>query len=335
MNELLDEIEIIRILSAHTRQTLPRGTEGIGDDCAVLPVSASESWVVSTDMLTEGTHFLLDKIPPRQLGYKTLAVNISDIAAMGASPIGSFLSISVNRQIDRNWLAEFSAGYGEASKACSMPLLGGDTVSSRNGIVLNVTVIGKADNRHIKRRNGAKTDDMIFVLDNLGDSAGGLKIIQSSAGPRNAEEEMLVLRHYRPPLFLREAQWLGTLPQVHAMMDLSDGIAKDLRHILEASGVGADINTAAIPISSALQTLSREQGYDALQLALCGGEDYSLLFTVENGFADAFERLFHKKFGYLPHRIGRITSHHELLQWLNAEGHPLNRNFYGYTHQSK
>ncbi len=335
MNESLDEIEIIRILSARVFSESPRGTEGIGDDCAILPVSDSESWVVSSDMLTENTHFLFDKISPKQLGYKTLAVNISDIAAMGASPVGSFLSIAVNRKIDRNWMEEFSAGYDEVSKACGMPLLGGDTVSSRKGIALNVTVIGKADNRRIKRRSDAKAGDAIFVLDYLGDSAGGLKIIQSSARRSNADQETLVLRHYRPPLFIREAQWLAALPQVHAMMDLSDGIAKDLRHILKASGVGADINTATIPISPALRALSEERGYDTLQLALCGGEDYSLLLTVENGFADTFAQLFHKKFGYLPYRIGRITPRNEILRWLDGEGRPLNRNFYGYTHQQK
>ncbi len=330
----LDEIEIIRILSQNTFQKSAQKAEGIGDDCAIIPVSDSESWVVSTDMLMEGSHFLFDQISPQELGYKTLAVNISDISAMGATPLGSFLSIAVNHKIDQKWMENFSMGYNKASEICATPLLGGDTVSTSGEIALNVTVIGKSNNQHIKRRNTAQPGDAIFVLNDLGDSAGGLRIIQTQPRPYFPEQIPLIQRHYTPPILVQEAQWLGSLPEVHAMMDISDGIAKDLRHILQASGVGAEINISKIPTSTSLQTLCKKKGYDILELALCGGEDYTLLITVENNFKDKFSSLFYKKFGYLPYCIGHITPYAEKLCWIDNQGVPLNRDFYGYIHET-
>ena len=257
---------------------------GIGDDCAVIPLSPetggapASDLLVSTDMLVEGTHFLMEDISPRQLGWKSAAVNISDIAAMGGKPIATFLSLALPKTLPEQWMQEFMEGYNGISEKYGAALLGGDTTCSPDRICINVTVLGTCPRGKAKLRSAARPGDLVCVTGTLGDSAAGLKLIlggQKGAAPR------LMDRHYTPTPRVEEGLALSCLPGVHAMMDISDGVGSDLRHILDESGVGARIDTGKLPISKELQALCSEKGWDPKELALSGGEDYELLFTMD------------------------------------------------------
>lgn len=257
---------------------------GIGDDCAVIPLSPetggapASDLLVSTDMLVEGTHFLMEDISPRQLGWKSAAVNISDIAAMGGKPIATFLSLALPKTLPEQWMQEFMEGYNGISEKYGAALLGGDTTCSPDRICINVAVLGTCPRGKARLRSAVRPGDLVCVTGTLGDSAAGLRLIlggQKGAAPR------LMDRHYTPTPRVEEGLALSCLPGVHAMMDISDGVGSDLRHILDESGVGARIDTGKLPISKELQALCSEKGWDPKELALSGGEDYELLFTMD------------------------------------------------------
>ena len=244
------------------------GFEGIGDDCAVLPVGEGESLVFTTDMLAEGVHFLRPATSPRELGRKSLAVNLSDVASMGARPVGTLLSLSLPADTAGTWAEEFMLGYRELSEAFGVTLAGGDTTRSAAGITINVTAIGRIADAHIKRRSGARPGDAILVAGELGLSGAGLRDILAGRYDTPA-----AAAHRNPQPQVAEGIWLGARPEIHAMMDLSDGLASDIRHIMERSGVGAAIDIGRIPLA---------QGAD-VETAACGGEDYKLLLTADTG----------------------------------------------------
>lgn len=300
----LGEFGLIDRISS--RFKAPDGVIGIGDDCAVLPQNSGRETLVSTDMLVEGTHFLLDDIPARDLGWKSAAVNFSDIAACGGKVTGSFLSLALPQGISEEWMDGFVDGFREMSQEAGAPLLGGDVTSSPDRLCINVTVLGETAAGRAKLRSTARPGDLVCVTGPLGDSAAGLKLILEGL-PR---DERLISRHYRPRPRLKEGLALSGMDEVHAMMDISDGVASDLRHILDASGVGAIIDTAALPLSPGLIEVCDRYGWDAVRLALCGGEDYELLFTVTpEGEA---------KITIPHHVIGRVTGSGDLV-WAGAE----------------
>ena len=260
------------------RVPAPDGVTGIGDDCAVLPQQSGRDSLVSTDMLVEGTHFLRDDITPYDLGWKSAAVNLSDIAAMGGKPTGTFLSLALPAGLSEEWVDAFLDGYAELSKRFDVPLLGGDTTGMSGRICISVTVLGECPTRFARKRSDAKVDDLVCVTGPLGDSAAGLKAILEGV-ERDADVQTLIGRHYRPAPRVEEGQQLRLNLGVHAMMDISDGLDSDLNHILEASEVDAQIDRNAIPLSLALKRVCARYGWDPLELAVGGGEDYELLFT--------------------------------------------------------
>ena len=289
------------------------GFEGIGDDCAVLPVGEGESLVFTTDMLAEGVHFLRPATSPRELGRKSLAVNLSDVASMGARPVGTLLSLSLPADTAGTWAEEFMLGYRELSEAFGVTLAGGDTTRSAAGITINVTAIGRIADAHIKRRSGARPGDAILVAGELGLSGAGLRDILAGRYDTPA-----AAAHRNPQPQVAEGIWLGERPEVHAMMDISDGIASDLRHILHRSGVGAEVDTECIPTPVDLET------------AVSGGEDYKLLFTVAPESADTLLSDYRLRFGDGFHFIGRITGDNR-LEWLR-NGTPLPVDWQGFRH---
>lgn len=272
----LGEFGLIEEIRSVFSKTVPEGMCGIGDDCAVIPQKTGLDTLVSTDMLIEGTHFLREDIKAFELGWKSAAVNLSDLAAMGATPVGSFLSFALPQEIETSWIREFMDGFKDISIPCGCPLLGGDTTSSPDRLCISVTVLGNAPHGMAKLRSGARIGDKICVTGTLGDSAAGLQIILNGI-ERN---EFLLKRHYLPTPRVKEGKSLLETEGVHAMMDISDGIASDLRHILRESGVGAEIDLSLLPLSEELRRICTKEGWDANKLAVSGGEDYELLFTV-------------------------------------------------------
>ena len=262
------------------------GFEGIGDDCAVLPVGEGESLVFTTDMLAEGVHFLRPATSPRELGRKSLAVNLSDVASMGARPVGTLLSLSLPADTAGTWAEEFMLGYRELSEAFGVTLAGGDTTRSAAGITINVTAIGRIADAHIKRRSGARPGDAILVAGELGLSGAGLRDILAGRYDTPA-----AAAHRNPQPQVAEGIWLGARPEIHAMMDLSDGLASDLMQLCKASDCGARIYLERIPIARQTSALAEEMHSDPVVAALNGGEDYELLFTVPLSMQEQIMRL--------------------------------------------
>lgn len=274
----IGEFEFIERIKAGFN--LPEGMTGIGDDCAVIPQASGLDTIVTTDLLVEGVHFLMEDASPEDIGWKSAAVNLSDIAAMGGKPVATFLSVAIPGSVDESWMARFIEGYKQLSDIFKVPLAGGDTTSSKGGLSICVTVLGQLPSGKAKLRSSAVAGDQICVTGFLGDSAAGLKAILEGS-EKTTDMETLVRRHYRPLPRIAEGQMLLSSSGVHALMDISDGIASDLKHILEASGVGAVIDTDSLPISPELSRVAAEKGWDAYRLAACGGEDYELLFTKD------------------------------------------------------
>lgn len=295
---------------------LPNGDfEGIGDDCAVLPVGGGESLLMTTDLLTEGVHFLRAATSARALGHKALAVNLSDIAAMGARPVATLLAISLPRDAAEGWADDFMAGYHDLSAAWGVALVGGDTTRSEGGITISVTAIGRAPDRCIKRRSAARAGDVIFVGDELGGSAAGLRDLLE--GRRDTP---LAELHRTPQPQIAEGIWLGGREEVHAMMDLSDGLASDVRHIMERSGVGAEIDLGRIPVAAGA----------TLRDAVAGGEDYKLLLTADSTSAAGLAADFRARFGHDLYPVGRIVAGDRLV-WLR-DGQPQELDWQGFRH---
>lgn len=298
----IGEFGVIDFIREQFRNLIPEGWEGIGDDCAIIPWDRDRSLVVTTDMLLENVHFLPDRITPYQLGYKSLAVNLSDIAAMGAKPVATFLSLGVSAQTDKEWVGEFLKGYREFS----VPLLGGDTVTSKGGLTISVTALGMVPNGQIKRRRDARPGDLIAVTGALGDSAAGLRALLENTR-RTPDIDTLILRHHTPEPHLKEGEWLAGHKEVHAMMDVSDGVASDLRHILKASGVSGKLDRNRIPISDTMRRVAGQFDWNPQELALAGGEDYVLLFTVDPSQVEKLAADYRNIFGKDFHIIGEIT----------------------------
>lgn len=296
--------------------TIPdNGFEGIGDDCAVYPIDDSESLLFTTDMLGEGIHFLRHAASPYEIGAKSLMVNLSDIAAMGGKPVATLLSLGVTADAADEWAREFMRGYRDVSERFGVALIGGDTTTAEERISVNVTAIGRISTRSIKRRSDAREGDIIMVGGRLGASAAGLQDI--FAGNVATSDAIM---HRNPQAQVAEGQWLGCQECVHAMMDISDGTASDLVHILEASKVGAEVETERIPTDTTLEN------------ALCGGEDYKLLFTVAPEYADDLVERFRNEFGSEIYPIGRIVpSSVPEIVWLKS-GSRIRPDWHGFTH---
>ena len=297
--------------------------EGIGDDCSVIPISNEESIVVTTDMLVENSHFIRNKISAYNLGWKSLAVNISDVASMGAKPFASFMSIAIPKDIDLKWKDEFIEGYYDISKKFSTELLGGDTTSSKNDIVINITALGIIKNEDIKRRSAAKNGDLIVVTSTLGDSACGLKLLLNNIINLNLPAHLhCEAQHHKPTPHSEEGQWLGRYP-INAMMDISDGISSDLTHICKASSCGARIDISRIPISKEVETICKEQNWEANTLALSGGEDYSLLFTITADNFDKISKEYQQRFNKELYVIGEITPNNK-IEYIDTDNNIVN-----------
>ncbi|MFY2738141.1 thiamine-phosphate kinase [Pseudocitrobacter faecalis] len=246
---------------------------GIGDDCALLNLPEKQTLAISTDTLVSGIHFLPD-IDPADLAYKALAVNVSDLAAMGADPAWLTLALTLP-SVDEAWLQAFSDSLFEQLDYYDMQLIGGDTTKGPLSMTLGIhgyVPVGRA-----LKRSGAKPGDWIYVTGTPGDSAAGLAILQNRLTVSDeTDSAYLVQRHLRPTPRILQGQALRDLAS--SAIDLSDGLVSDLGHILKASECGARIDLDVLPYSEAMQR--HVDGEQAMRWALSGGEDYELCFTV-------------------------------------------------------
>lgn len=263
----MDEFELIR---RYFGALAPGGADagvilGIGDDCALLQPPPGEVLALTTDMLVEGRHFAV-AVDAADLGWKSLAVNLSDLAAMGAEPRWFTLALSLP-QADPLWLSRFAAGLGEAASAGGIALVGGDT--TRGPLTISITAAGSVPPAAALRRSGARAGDLVCVTGTLGDAAAALQGYDDAAG-------WLSRRLHRPVPRLAEGRALREL--ANAAIDLSDGLAGDLRHVLRASGVGARIDVEALPQSAAFAACVPPA--HRLELQIAGGDDYELCLCL-------------------------------------------------------
>lgn len=276
---------------------------GIGDDCALLQQKKDEQIAVTTDLSIEGRHFLLEWHQPEVVGYRTLARGLSDLAAMGARPLGAFLSLGLPRELTRatgrrtSWLDRFLDGFLSLADAHKTPLAGGDLAEARF-VVADIVLVGGVPKGRALLRSGAKAGDAIYVTGSLGGSAAGLDRLQRFASGKNLSpkklSDPLIARHFSPFPRLAQGQWLQRHGAASAAIDLSDGLSTDLAHLCEESQLAAEIDPTQLPIAP---------GATLLQ-ALHGGEDYELLFT-----ASASIRMPRSIAGVGITKIGRMVRH--------------------------
>lgn len=298
------EFDIIRrYFSASTRQPRRDVLLSVGDDCAITEIKPNRRLALTTDTLVEGTHFL-PSISAADLAYKAVAVNLSDLAAMGAEPAWISLALTLPK-IDEQWLSEFSQSLFQILDHYNVDLIGGDT--TKGTLSLTITAHGLVAKDKILCRHTAKPGDWIYVSGTLGDSAAGLRLLLQQSKIENDDQRYLLQRHLRPtPRVLMGMELAGI---ANAAIDLSDGLISDLQHILERSQCGAVIELDKLPLSKPLlNQFSLEQ---AQKFALAGGEDYELCFTV----AEAMRAKMEQTLRYLDveyHCIGQIRANQQL-----------------------
>jgi thiamine-monophosphate kinase len=254
---------------------------GIGDDAAIVGPRRGTEWVLTCDQFLEGVHFLADVHPPDSVGYKALARATSDIAAMGATPRLFLLAMALPESRTGRWLDGFLRGMGRAARELGLTVAGGDTSKSRN-VTINLSVLGEINTGRALRRSGARPGDIIYVSGRLGAAQLGLELVRAGLG-RQARFRGLIQQHLYPRIRVKLAVWLAKHRTPSAMMDISDGLSTDLGRLCNASGVGARIWEDRIPavgIPTALATGWRGRPINRIQMALQGGDDYGLLFTV-------------------------------------------------------
>ncbi|GGW50558.1 thiamine-phosphate kinase [Alishewanella tabrizica] len=318
----MGEFDLIAKYFAHAGVKRADTTLSVGDDGAVLQVRDGYDLVVTTDTMVCGTHFFPD-VDPRALGHKLVTVNISDLAAMGAEP--SWLSLAITLPaLDEAWLAEFAAGLHETADYYNCQLVGGDT--TRGPLSLTMMAKGQVPRGKAITRSGAKVGDYVYVTGTLGDAALGLRLVQGVHEVSKKHQGHLLQRFHYPAARVALGQALRHTAS--SAMDISDGLAGDLPHILKRSGVGAYIDVNRLPLSQALKD-SCEPAL-ALQLALSGGEDYELLFTVPENRRGSLDVLL-SPYGVPITCIGRITGVAGKLE-LKAGEQPFTYQHQGFQH---
>lgn len=273
----LGEFGLLGSLGLFGRELAP-GWVGPGDDAAVLP-APGRPLLLTTDQLVEDVHFRRRTTSAWDLGYKCVAANASDVAAMGGRPLAFTLCLAAPGDLPVEWVTELFAGLDEGARSLGCSLVGGDT-SSAPVVVLSVALLGVAPAAGPVLRSGARPGDDLYVSGNPGESALGLRLLEAGADLGEERLQALVSRHLRPEPRLALAAALGDAGLATSLIDVSDGLLQDLGHVLRASGVGAELWVERLPVSSSLTEVSQTLGAVPLHLVLAGGEDYELLFTA-------------------------------------------------------
>jgi len=282
--------------------------KAIGDDAAAFTTAPDQLSLITTDLLVERVHFLRAAISGFDLGYKSLAVNLSDIAAMGGTAREAFVSIAIPDDCQLDYLEAIYSGIKELAAGFDVNVLGGDTTHSKKDLIINIVVQGIVSKEELLCRDAARPGDVIFSTGFLGDSKAGLHLILNEVAADTESLEALLRAHRVPQPHLRQGRFLARQNGVHAAIDTSDGLSSDLAHIAEESRVGARLYAEKIPISPNLKDFCNRFGFDPIDYALSGGEDYTLLCTIAPQNADKISSAFEKEFNRPLFAIGEITA---------------------------
>lgn len=301
---------------------------GIGDDAAVLAVTPGAALLATTDLVIEDVHFRRAWAAPVDVGWKTMSVNLSDIAAMGGVPRWALIGLAVPGDTPATDVEEFYGGMREAAAPHGVAIVGGDTSQSPRGWFISVTLLGEHAGRP-RLRSTARAGDAIAVTGTLGRSAAGLAVLEMGADEarRHGLSESVIAEvtraHLRPRARVAEGQWLGAARDVHAMLDCSDGLATDLGHICRESAVGARVALDQVPIASGAEVVARTLGREPVPWAISGGEDYELLLTCDPAGVERLSSDFRKSTGTPLTVIGEIEAGKSGIVWIGADGNPV------------
>lgn len=330
------EFDLIRALKRRYGAIDGRIVRGIGDDAAVIAPDRKRRLLLTTDLLAERIHFNCRTAAFTDIGFRAAAANLSDIAAMGGTPEYLLVSLAVPRGATPRQVEHLYDGMMAACRPHRVRLIGGDTSASKTGWFVNITLVGSANSGGILLRRGARPGDDLYVTGTLGDSRAGLQLLQRprtthtrSLSPRH--RRFLTRRHLRPTARVREGRWLSEAAWATSAIDLSDGLSGDLPHLCAESRVGAVIERSALPISSACRQYAESCRQDAEALALAGGEDYELLFTVPARHRTRFQRASVQR-RFRMTRVGRITPAKEGLRMTLPDGRQRPLPSSGYEH---
>jgi len=309
---------------------------GIGDDAAVIAINDHESLVISTDLLVEGIHFNMMYMPLKHLGFKAVAVNVSDICAMNARPEQITVSIAVSSRFPLEALEELYAGIKHACEAYKVDLIGGDTTSSVSGLTISITAVGRAETKAITYRSGAKEFDLLVVTGDLGAAYMGLQVLEREKEVFKSNPEIqpdldghdyIIQRQLKPEARLDVVGFLKELDVVPtSMIDISDGLASEILHLCKSSGVGCHIYDEKIPIDAQTSVCAIDFNLDPSTCALNGGEDYELLFTINQSDFDKIKGNPHMTI------IGHMTNERDGKYFIDKNGSAVTLQAQGWDH---
>lgn len=333
-----------KVHDSHTSEILHRKdlVVGNGDDAAAFLPGASRAQVVTTDIFIEGIHFDLTFTSLKHVGWKAMAANLSDIAAMAATPRFALVSLALPAKVSVEMAEELYTGISLACKSYSCVVVGGDTSATLGQMVVSVTVIGEGDQARLLRRNGARPGDLVCVSGHLGYSQAGLRILQrekkrfvespdpDSFRPNLAPYAPAIEKHLMPKPRFDISGLFSQKISARSMIDISDGLASEVHRLCEASGTGAKIYEHNLPVDTLTQTIAHELGESPILYALYGGEEYELLFSLSDEEYEKLESLTSD-----VTIIGRITAAEEGIQFIreNGEAEPLKPGGWDHFHQ--
>jgi thiamine-monophosphate kinase len=331
----IGEFGIIRRIAGILGQAPADVVEGIGDDVAVLRTGGPEYLLATCDAQVENIHFRLETITPYQLGRKVAAINLSDIAAMGGIPSWGLASLALPGGTKATFVDGLYEGMRDEMAAAGAAIVGGNLSGIRSEIVISFCLLGRVAPESLVLRRGARKDDLILVTGWPGESRAGLEFILRPELPvAEGIRKKMLERHLTPTPRLREGQLLGRSGKVHAMVDVSDGILGDLRHICEASGLGAELNVADLPISPECVSVAAAAGVEPEKWVLTGGEDFELLFTASLEDAAEIRELLMRETGLTCHMIGRMKGKESGIVLISSDGskRPVSTGPQGWEH---
>jgi thiamine-monophosphate kinase len=287
--------------------------------------------LLTTDTQEEGVHFRRDWASPEDIGWRCLAVNVSDIAAMGGSPLGAVVALSLPATLDVAFIEALYDGMQAVAQRYDCPVIGGNISQRADTLSVTITVAGQVPCDQSVYRSGAQVGDEIWVTGALGSAKAGLEVLSHPQAVVGLPTAVVLSRYRRPQPRLHEAQFLRQHARLHSLLDISDGLSSDLRHVCEASGVGAELEATAIPMTEEAQQIARALQVEPLQFALHGGEDFELCLTAPPGSIDRIQAAFTQQFHCPLVRVGTIQPGHTVqLRLPQGEQIPLPAR--GYDH---
>ncbi|CUH96289.1 hypothetical protein P22_2379 [Propionispora sp. 2/2-37] len=324
----LGEFGLIDLIKQDTIQDPSSVIAGIGDDAAIVLPTPRQLQLLTTDMLVESVHFDLKTTTPWQLGYKAVAVNLSDIAAMGGNPKQALVSLAIPKTTPADFVVDLYKGMKEICREFGVNIVGGDTVSTPQTLTINVAVLGEVEPGGIVRRSGAGMGDIVAVTGTLGNSGAGLDLLLAGDWEEHDFAWPLVTAHLTPRPQVKAGQLLGGMG-VSSLNDVSDGLASEAHEISLASEVGMHIFADKIPLAGELKAAAALLHTEALHYALYGGEDYQLLFTAE---PSRWGQLAEMDIGVEVTAIGKVTRKEEGVKLVMPDGRILPLEPKGYNH---